>query len=659
MKENTSVQQAGMILTGAYDWRLVGLSYVIAVMASFTALDLAGRVTAARGRARLVWLLGGAFAMGVGIWSMHFTGMLAFSLPIALTYDVPTVLISLIVAMIASGFALFVASRPQLTLPQLVVSGLPMGVGIATMHYTGMAALRMQAIINYDPPLFALSILIAVVASIAALWLAFQLRSERVSPELWLGLKIGSALVMGVAITGMHYTGMLAAHFMPDAAAEPTAGIDPLLIGAAIGVATVVILGLALVSSLVDQRFEAEGNKRRRLLEQAVGEYLGFAQLVANGDLSERINVRYDGALGQLGQGLNSMAESLGLAKTEAQRLQQAETASRERLERAVSEYLAFVQQVAQGDLSQCLTPRYDGALGQLGEGLSSMVASLRDITGQVQEGTNAIAAAVAQISAATTEQAASSPQQSAAITETATAIEQVKVIAVQTADQATAVAHNSQSALEVARRSDQTVSETVSSMGQIRAQVASIARTIHSLSDQTRSISTIITSVSELADQINNLALNAAIETTRSGEQDRDIATLARLVRDLGQQAKEATRQVRQILSEIQTSTRSAVEVTDEGSRRVEAGVRLVTETGQMIHEIAAEVESGAQANVQMAAAAQQQTLGMQQIAQAMTAIQQAMTQTLLGTRQAEQAAQGLLSLAQSLQQSITVYRL
>jgi methyl-accepting chemotaxis protein len=195
--------------------------------------------------------------------------------------------------------------------------------------------------------------------------------------------------------------------------------------------------------------------------------------------------------------------------------------------------------------------------------------------------------------------------------------------------------------------------------MGQIRQQVTSIARTIHGLSDQTRSISTIITSVSELADQINHLALNAAIETTRSGDQDRDIAALARLVRDLGSQAKDATKQVRLILSEIQNSTGAAVEVADEGSRRVEAGVQLVTETGVMIHQIAAEVEGGARANVQMAAAAQQQALGMQQIAQAMTATQQAMRQTLMGTRQAEQAAQGLRTLAQSLQQAIAVYRL
>jgi methyl-accepting chemotaxis protein len=403
-----------------------------------------------------------------------------------------------------------------------------------------------------------------------------------------------------------------------------------------------------------------------QLISAPIGQLTGAASALAAGDLGRRLRMRRRDEIGTLASSFDSMAQSLQEriaaeqeAREAAQRLQQAETDNRQQLERAVSEYLAFVQQVAQGDLSQQLSTRYNGALGQLGDGLGSMVTSLRTITSQVQEGTNAIAAAVAQISAATTEQAASSAQQSAAITETATAIEQVKVIALQTADQATQVAQNSQSALEVARQSDQTVTETVTSMGLIRQQVGSIARTIHGLSDQTRSISTIITSVSELADQINHLALNAAIETTRSGDQDRDIATLARLVRDLGQQAKDATKQVRQILSEIQNSTRAAVEVTDEGSRRVEAGVRLVTETGTMIHQIAAEVEGGAQANVQMAAAAQQQTLGMQQIAQAMTAIQQAMTQTLMGTRQAEQAAQGLLSLAQSLQQAIAVYRL
>src|SRR5262249_47574237 len=151
--------------------------------------DLAGRVAFAHGRVRIAWLVGGAFAMGTGIWSMHFTGMLAFSLPIALTYDVPMVALSLLVAMLASGFALFVAGRRPLSLAVLLARGLPMGLGIAAMHYIGMAAMRIPATLSYDPWLFGLSILIAVGASAAALWLAFQLRSGRMAPRVWLGLK--------------------------------------------------------------------------------------------------------------------------------------------------------------------------------------------------------------------------------------------------------------------------------------------------------------------------------------------------------------------------------------------------------------------------------------------------------------------------------------
>jgi methyl-accepting chemotaxis protein len=403
-----------------------------------------------------------------------------------------------------------------------------------------------------------------------------------------------------------------------------------------------------------------------QLISAPIRQLTAAAGAIAAGDLSRRLGMRRRDEIGRLAQNFDSMAQALEdriateqAARAEAQRLQLVETDNRQLLEQAVGEYLEFVQQVALGDLSQHLTPRYDGALGKLGAGLNSMIASLRDITSQVQEGANAIAAAVAQISAATIEQAAASAQQSAAVTETATAIEEVKVIALQTADQAAQVAQGSKLALDVARQSDQTVIDTVGSMNQIHQQVGSIARTIHGLADQTESISTIITAISALADQISHLASNAAIESIRSDVQDRDIGALARLVHDLGNQAKDSTQQVRLIVSEIQSSTRVAVEVTDEGSRRVETGVRLVTETGTLICQIAAQVEGGAQANVQMAAAAQQQTLGMQQIAQAMAAIQQAMSQALEGTRQTEEAAQGLLTLSQSLQQAITVYRL
>src|SRR6266536_4073506 len=127
---------------GYYDYRLVILSVLIAICAAYAALDLAGRTTAARGRLRLAWLAGGAIAMGLGIWSMHYIGMLAFALPIPVLYDWPTVLLSLVAAIFASGVALFVVSRKQMGWSQAVSGGAIMGGGIATMHYTGMAAMR-------------------------------------------------------------------------------------------------------------------------------------------------------------------------------------------------------------------------------------------------------------------------------------------------------------------------------------------------------------------------------------------------------------------------------------------------------------------------------------------------------------------------------------
>jgi len=195
--------------------------------------------------------------------------------------------------------------------------------------------------------------------------------------------------------------------------------------------------------------------------------------------------------------------------------------------------------------------------------------------------------------------------------------------------------------------------------MGQIRIRVESIAQTILALAEQTQAISAIITTVNELADQSNLLALNAAIEAARAGEQGKSFAVVAQHVRELAERSKGATGQVKEILGEIQKATHAAVLVTEEGTKGVEVGGQLAGQAGQVIHRIAAEVESGAQASVQIAAAAQQQTSGMVQIGQAMTSIQQATTQALASTRQAERAGQDLHTLAQSLQRAIAVYQL
>src|SRR3984957_8508188 len=153
-----------------YDYRLVVLSVVIAILASYAALDLSGRVTSARGRARLLWLSGGAVAMGIGIWSMHYIGMLAFRLNVPVEYDWPTVLVSLLAAIFASTVALFVVSRAEVGVFRATAGSIFMGGGIATMHCVGMAAMRWPGMCVYSAGLVMLSVTLAVVISFVALW---------------------------------------------------------------------------------------------------------------------------------------------------------------------------------------------------------------------------------------------------------------------------------------------------------------------------------------------------------------------------------------------------------------------------------------------------------------------------------------------------------
>jgi NO-binding membrane sensor protein with MHYT domain len=198
------------LLIGSYNLWLVSASLLIAMLASYTALDMASRVAGAKGRSARLWLLGGSLAMGVGIWSMHFLGMLAFSLPVRMGYDPIITLLSLLIAIASSAFALCMVCGRRLSRLRLGFGAVLMGSGMASMHYTGMAAMRMHPAIHYNPLLFTLSAVIAVVASGASLWIAFQLRKHSARVRLY---RAAAAVIMGLAIAGMHYTGMAAAQF--------------------------------------------------------------------------------------------------------------------------------------------------------------------------------------------------------------------------------------------------------------------------------------------------------------------------------------------------------------------------------------------------------------------------------------------------------------
>ena len=243
------------MLASSYNPLLVLLSLFVAILASYTALDMAGRVVTAQGRAGSWWLIGGASAMGLGIWSMHFVGMLALNLPIPVGYDVGITLTSLAIGIGASMFALWLVSRRELPWPRLAGGALLMGAGVAGMHYTGMAALRMNPGIQYNPARFALSIVIAVLASGVALWIAFRLRRQARRVR---ALRAGSAVVMGVAIVGMHYVGMSAAAFpFGSVCGAAHTGASAEWLALVIIIVTLAVLAIALIISVLDMRMEA------------------------------------------------------------------------------------------------------------------------------------------------------------------------------------------------------------------------------------------------------------------------------------------------------------------------------------------------------------------------------------------------------------------
>jgi PAS domain S-box-containing protein len=240
----------------AYDYRLVALSVGIAIFASYVALDLAGRVSANRGPARLAWLAGGGFAMGSGIWAMHYAGMLACRLPIPVYYHLPTVALSLLAAILASLIALHVVSRERMTPLQVAAGSLLMGSGIATMHYTGMASMRLAAMHHYNRGLLTLSILLAVLISLMGLLLISAFHDESRN----LMQRLAVAVAVGLAIPVTHYTGMAAVSFVATGIAPDLASSVDISALASSGIVAVtfVILAFAVITALVDRRLSAQ-----------------------------------------------------------------------------------------------------------------------------------------------------------------------------------------------------------------------------------------------------------------------------------------------------------------------------------------------------------------------------------------------------------------
>ncbi|HDQ73118.1 MAG TPA: methyl-accepting chemotaxis protein [Chloroflexi bacterium] len=346
----------------------------------------------------------------------------------------------------------------------------------------------------------------------------------------------------------------------------------------------------------------------------------------------------------------------------EVERRAATEMALRERLESTVQQYVDYMTEVAQGHLADRLSVD-DGdetdPLTRLGHSLNDMAANLQQMIQQVQEAAVDLSSAASEILAATQQQVSGASEQSAAISQTTTTVDELKTIAEQSVSRAQEVVETAQRTSDVSRTGWQSVENTVESMITIKTQVEGIAENILALSEQTQQIGEIIATVNDIAAQSNMLALNASVEAARAGEYGKGFAVVAQEVRNLAEQSKQATAQIKAILSDIQKATNATVMATEEGTKSVDEGVDLATRSGEAIEQLAGVIDESAQAAMQMVAGGRQQASGVEQVALAMQNINQATVQSLASTREAEKAARDLNELATHLNEIVARYQL
>jgi len=312
---------------------------------------------------------------------------------------------------------------------------------------------------------------------------------------------------------------------------------------------------------------------------------------------------------------------------------------------------------IAVGDLSMKIQPQSDKDV--LGHAFASMLTNLQSLTSDLQEGANVLGAATTEISSSTSQFAASAEESAAAVSETTTTVEEVRQTAQAASQKARVVSDSAQKAAQISETSRKATKDSIEGVNRIRQQMELIAGSMVRLSEQSQAIERIVSTVENLAAQSNLLAVNAAIEAAKAGEQGKGFAVVAQEVKSLAEQSKQATSQVRTVLTDIQQATSAAVMASEQGSKAVEEGVQRSAEADQSIETLSRTVQDAARVATQIEASNQQQLVGVDQVASAMENIKQASTQNVDSARQLETAARNLKALGEKLKQLTAAYRL
>ena len=326
------------------------------------------------------------------------------------------------------------------------------------------------------------------------------------------------------------------------------------------------------------------------------------------------------------------------------------------RLVKSIGSYATASRRIASGDLATEVQVQSEQDV--MGNALADMVKSLREMTREIIDGISVLAASSGEIMASASQVTSSAAETAAAVSQTTATVEEVKQTALVSSQKARGVSDAAQKAVEAGQNGRNAVNESISGMNHIQEQVESIAESIVRLSEQSQTIGEIIATVNDLAEQSNLLAVNASIEAAKAGEHGKGFAVVAQEVKNLAEQSKEATAQVRAILNDIQKATNAAVMATEQGSKAVETGVHQSRQAGEAIRQLAESIDIAAQAAMQIAASSQQQLTGMDQMTLAMENIKQASEQNTTGMRQVETTSQDLHNLGQKLKDLVAQYQ-
>ncbi len=323
-----------------------------------------------------------------------------------------------------------------------------------------------------------------------------------------------------------------------------------------------------------------------------------------------------------------------------------------------VSRLIAGTERIGSGDLTSKVAVDSRDELGVLANALNGMSDSLRDMTSNVGTASASLNDMVKELQATVSEQGASMQQQAASVSETVATVDELARSAEQVSEIANLVLDTASNSMTTTKNGAEAIQQSVNGMADVREQVQNIARTILELSEKTQQIGTIIATVDDFAEQSSLLALNASIEAARAGENGKAFSVVAAEVKSLAEQSQLATGKVRSILNDIQQTTHTAVMVTEEGNKRVERGVDLVTTAGGIITNLSQSIAQSADSAKQIAAAARQQNNGIEQISLAMSGIDQFSQQNVEAIKQTETTSQNLASVSDQLQASASRYR-